>query len=284
MNFNKYLNKYHKSYTYILGFSIIFILSLIYIENLAKKNEGRNLPEYQANRFIQTQSYNFEAKTKIKKIKKNISISEKKSNFIKSLYPVIKGSNNSILEQRKIVFNIEKKIKNNNLNVLEAAILKKLFKEYKIKNNDISELKKRIDIVPISLAIAQAAIESGWGTSRFALEGNAYYGQKIIGKEVNGISPSEISNPKIKVRVFDNLNDSVDAYIKNLNTHFAYKNFRKSRVQLRSLGKKLQGIDLVNELNKYSEKGHEYVLSVKKIIEENNLEKFDFVEYQSAQR
>ena len=69
-----------------------------------------------------------------------------------------------------------------------------------------------------------------------------------------------------------------------MNTHFAYKNFRKSRIQSRSLGKELQGLDLVNELNKYSEKGHEYVLSVKKIIKENNLEKYDFIEYQSAKR
>tara|TARA_B100000029_G_scaffold516181_1_gene627441 strand:- start:1947 stop:2789 length:843 start_codon:yes stop_codon:yes gene_type:complete len=278
------LKKYHKSYIYILGFSVIFVLSLIYIENLAKKNEGRNLPEYQAKRFIQTQSYNFKKDIDSKKVKKNISISQKKKNFIKSIYPIIKDSNNAILEQRKILFSIDKKIKDNNLNVLESAILKKLFKEYKIKDNDISELKKRIDIVPISLAIAQAAIESGWGTSRFALEGNALYGQKIIGKEVNGIKPNEISNPKIKVRIFDNLNDSVDAYIKNLNTHFAYKNFRKSRIQARSLGKELQGLDLVNELNKYSEKGQDYVVSVKKIIKENKLEKYDFVDYQSAQR
>ena len=278
------LKKYHKSYIYILGFSVIFVLSLIYIENLAKKNEGRNLPEYQAKRFIQTQSYNFKKDIDSKKVKKNISISQKKKNFIKSIYPIIKDSNNAILEQRKILFSIDKKIKDNNLNVLESAILKKLFKEYKIKDNDISELKKRIDIVPISLAIAQAAIESGWGTSRFALEGNALYGQKIIGKEVNGIKPNEISNPKIKVRIFDNLNDSVDAYIKNLNTHFAYKNFRKSRIQARLLGKELQGLDLVNELNKYSEKGQDYVVSVKKIIKENKLEKYDFVDYQSAQR
>ena len=128
-------------------------------------------------------------------------------------------------------------IQSNNLNVLEAAILKKLFNEYKVKNNDLAELKKRIDIVPISLAIAQAAIESGWGTSRFAKEGNAYFGQKIIGIKVNGIRPNDSENPLIKVRIFENLNDSVKAYLNNLNTHFAYKNFRKSRNELRSFGK-----------------------------------------------
>ena len=172
----------------------------------------------------------------------------------------------------------------NNLNVLEAAILKKLFNEFRVKNNDLAELKKRIDIVPISLAIAQAAIESGWGTSRFAQEGNAYFGQKIIGIKVDGIRPNDSENPLIKVRIFENLNDSVKAYLNNLNTHFAYKNFRKSRNELRSFGKTLEGEVLANELKKYSELGNEYINNVQEIIRKNNLGKFDFIEYRSAQR
>ena len=124
------------------------------------------------------------------------------------------------------------------------------------------ELKKRIDIVPISLAIAQAAIESGWGTSRFAIEGNAYFGQKVIGSKIRGIKPNGIENPLVKIRTFDNLNDSVNAYINNLNTHFAYKNFRKSRNELRSFGKIPEGIILVKQLKKYSELGEEYVKKV----------------------
>ena len=193
-------------------------------------------------------------------------------------------ANQDIIEKRNIFFEIEKKIQSNNLNVLEAAILKKLFNEYKVKNNDLAELKKRIDIVPISLAIAQAAIESGWGTSRFAQEGNAYFGQKIIGMKVAGIRPSDSENPLIKVRIFENLNDSVKAYLNNLNTHFAYKNFRKSRNELRSFGKTLEGIVLANQLKKYSELGNEYINNVQEIIRKNNLGKFDFIEYRSAQR
>ena len=214
----------------------------------------------------------------------DFSIKDRKKKFIADLFPVIHSANQDIIEKRNIFFEIKKKIQSNNLNVLEAAILKKLFNEYKVKNNDLAELKKRIDIVPISLAIAQAAIESGWGTSRFAQEGNAYFGQKIIGIKVDGIRPNDSENPLIKVRIFENLNDSVKAYLNNLNTHFAYKNFRKSRNELRSFGKTLEGIVLANQLKKYSELGNEYIINVQEIIKKNNLSKFDFIEYTSAQR
>tara|TARA_B100001123_G_C15108599_1_gene946523 strand:+ start:86 stop:889 length:804 start_codon:yes stop_codon:yes gene_type:complete len=267
------------------------MLSIVFIENLANKNEGKNFSSSEKSRFNQTQSNNFIKKIDSKKMavlpvknKEYISVSEKKKRFINSLLPIVKDTNLEILEKRNVLFHIDKKIKNNNLNVLEAKVLKKMFREYKIKNNDISELKKRLDIVPISMAIAQAAIESGWGTSRFALEGNAYFGQKTVGLKTNGIRPNDIENPRIKIRIFNNINDSVKAYINNLNTHFAYKNFRKSRNELRSFGKTLEGITLVKQLNKYSELGDEYVSKVQKVIKENNLNKYDFIEYRSAKR
>jgi len=241
-------------------------------------------------RFNQVQSDKFnkviEESKKIN-VKNNISnytVAERKKYFIANIFPILHKANQDILIKRNIFFEIEKKIQNNNLNVLEAAILKKLFNEFKVKNNDLNELKKRIDIVPASLGIAQAAIESGWGTSRFAVEGNAYFGQKVIGKKANGIKPTDSENPLIKVRSFKNLNDSVKAYLNNLNTHFAYKNFRKSRNELRYFGKTLEGIILVNQLNKYSELGDEYINNVQEIIRKNNLDKFDYIEYRSAQR
>ena len=286
----KNLKKPHNSYKYIAGFCVIFAIFNFFIEKIANENEGKNNPQVQNIRFNQAQSYkhNIEIKKGSKKVVKknfeNISIQDKKKFFIANLLPIVESANQDIIEKRKLFFEIEKKIQSNNLNVLEAAILKKLFNEYKVKNNDLAELKKRIDIIPISLVIAQAAIESGWGTSRFAQEGNAYFGQKIIGSKVNGISPIESKNPLIKVRTFENLNDSVKAYLNNINTHFAYKNFRKSRNELRSLGKTLEGKILSNELKKYSELGNEYIFNIQKIIEKNNLSKFDFIEYTSVQR
>ncbi len=286
----KNLKSPHISYKYIIGFCITFAVCNFFVEKIANKNEGKNSPQIQNIRLNQVQNYksNIEIKKSSTRIVKNnlenFSIKDRKKKFIADLFPVIHSANQDIIEKRNIFFEIEKKIQSNNLNVLEAAILKKLFNEYKVKNNDLAELKKRIDIVPISLAIAQAAIESGWGTSRFAQEGNAYFGQKIIGIKVNGIRPTDSENPLIKVRIFENLNDSVKAYLNNLNTHFAYKNFRKSRNELRSFGKTLEGEVLANHLTKYSELGNEYINNVQKIIRKNNLSKFDFIGYRSAQR
>ena len=280
----------HISYKYIAAFCVTFAIFNFFVEKIASKNEGKNNPQIQNIRFNQVQSYKSNiGKQKFSKItvKNNIKVSsvqDRKREFIANLLPIVRSANQDIIEKRNIIFIIEKKIKSNDLNVLEAAILKKLFNEYKVKNNDLAELKKRIDIVPVSLAIAQAAIESGWGTSRFAQEGNAYFGQKIIGIKADGIKPSGSENPLIKVRIFENLNDSVEAYLNNLNTHFAYKNFRKSRNELRSLGKTLEGKILSNELKKYSELGNEYIYNIQKIIEKNNLSKFDFIEYTSVQR
>ena len=286
----KNLKKLHISYKYIAVFCITFAIFNFFIEKIANKNEGKNNSQIQNIRFNQAQSYKFTKKTKeslkqsIKNNFESLSIEERKKYFISDLFPVIHNANQNIIENRSLFFKIEKKIQYNNLNVLDAAILKKLFNEYKVKNNDLAELKKRIDIVPISLAIAQAAIESGWGTSRFVQEGNAYFGQKVGGIKVDGIRPNDSENPLIKVRIFENLNDSVKAYLNNLNTHYAYKNFRKSRNELRSFGKILEGEVLANQLKKYSELGNEYISNVQKIIRKNNLSKFDFIEYTSAQR
>ena len=286
----KNLKSPHISYKYIIGFCITFAVCNFFVEKIANKNEGKNSPQIQNIRLNQIQSYksNIEIKKSSTRIVKNnlenFSIKDRKKKFIADLFPVVHSANQDILEKRNIFFEIEKKIQSNNLNVLEAAILKKLFNEYKVKNNDLAELKKRIDIVPISLAIAQAAIESGWGTSRFAQEGNAYFGQKVIGIKVDGIRPNDSENPLIKVRIFKNLNESVKAYLNNLNTHFAYKNFRKSRNELRSFGRTLEGEVLANQLKKYSELGNEYINNVQEIIRNNNLSKFDFIGYRSAQR
>ena len=254
----KNLKKPHISYKYIVFFCLVFTFSNFFIEKIANKNEGKNNPQLQNIKFNQVQGYKpnikigQKSKLNQKNNFKNLSVKQKKQYFIAQLFPIIHNANQDILADRILFFEIEKKIQNNNLNVLESAILKKLFNEYQVNNNDLSELKERIDIVPTSLVIAQAAIESGWGTSRFAIQGNAYFGQKVIGNKTNGIKPIDNKNPLIKVRAFQNLNDSVKAYLNNLNTHFAYKNFRKSRKELRSFGKTLEGKILASELIKYS--------------------------------
>ena len=133
-----------------------------------------------------------------------------------------------------------------------------------------------MDIVPVSLALAQAAKETGWGTSRFALEGNALFGQWTWSGE--GIKPAGAEdNTKHKVMKFKVLKASVRAYQRNLNTHTSYKNFRQLRAQLRDDGEKLDSLILADQLNNYAETGKEYTKILKQIIQQNSLRDFDEV-------
>ena len=187
---------------------------------------------------------------------------ERKELFIKIVLPLILEENSNILQERKKLF----KIINKNLNTnAERKWLINKFKEYKINNSDISELKLRMDIIPVSIAIAQAAKESGWGTSRFAVEGNALYGQWTWNN--NGLEPLEKdSESNHKVMQFNILRASVRAYKNNLNTHNAYKEFREVRAKLREEGKKINGLDLTQYLHNYAQIGEKYVEILERII------------------
>jgi Bax protein len=199
------------------------------------------------------------------------STKKKKNTFIKIVMPLILDENNKILENRKKLFKILSKSTNS---MGEKRWLNRRFKEYEIKKGDITELKVRMDIIPPSIAIAQAAIESGWGTSRFALEGNAMFGQWTWSK--NGIEPTEKNkNKDHKILKFSMLRSSVKAYKNNLNTHNAYKEFREKRAELRKNNKKIHGLKLVNYLHNYAATGKEYTKSLKKTIDQNGLTDFD---------
>ena len=276
---------YYRSVLFFSSIVFIFILLTIHISsNNREKNFSDNINLNRLSHSVEIHYSNIQQN----QIKKNntiekIPIAKRKSDFISRIFLTIREVNEEILAKREKIFIIEKRLKTNSLTVLDADSLKRLFRVYNVKNNNITELKNRVDIIPISLAIAQAAIESGWGTSRFALQGNAFFGQKIIGSNVNGIKPIKNQNPYIKVRTFNTLKDSVSAYAKNLNTHKAYRTFRQTRKEKRSLSQTLEGSNLVNTLRKYSELGEEYTEQVQSIIEKKNLEKLDYLEYQSAQ-
>ena len=132
----------------------------------------------------------------------------------------------------------------------------------------------RMDIIPVSIALAQAANESGWGTSRFALEGNALFGQWTWSKK--GINPeNKDPNKTHRVLQFQILKASVKAYKNNLNTHNAYKQFREERAKLREEKKVIVGRNLTQYLKNYAAIGEKYVAILEDIIEKNSLEDFD---------
>ena len=206
-----------------------------------------------------------------KDLKKIKSTQKKKDTFIKIVMPLILDENSKIEQDRKKLFKILGKPSNTRG---ETVWLKRRFKDYQIEKEDIAELKLRMDIIPTSLAIAQAAKESGWGTSRFALEGNAMFGQWTWGKD--GIVPKEKeTNQEHKILKFPMLRSSVKAYMFNLNTHRGYKDFRDARAELRKNNKTISGLDLVNYLQNYAQTGSEYTRVLRKIINQNQLTDFD---------
>ena len=196
---------------------------------------------------------------------------ERKDLFIQIILPLVIKENNYIKLDRKKLFSILNK--NNNTSA-EKKWLSSKFKQYGVVNNDLSTLKIRMDEVPISMTIAQAAKETGWGTSRFAQEGNALFGQWTWSGA--GIKPlGAEDNTTHKVMKFNVLQASVKAYQRNLNTHSSYRDFRRARAELRDKKKKLDSIILSEYLDKYAETGKKYVKILQQIIKQNNLTDFD---------
>ncbi len=206
------------------------------------------------------------------------SVQLKKETFIKIVLPLVVAENQKILDDRSKLLKISKKKMTSDK---EKLWMRQKFKEYKIKNGSMVELNKRMDIVPISIAIAQAAKESGWGTSRFALEGNAIFGQWTWNGR--GIEPldREVAETH-KILRFPILRASVNAYKNNLNTHKSYKEFRETRRTLRKRNKPIKGLKLIHTLDSYAQTGTTYTKIIAKIIEQNSLADFENVKLSNS--
>ena len=195
----------------------------------------------------------------------------KKETFIKIVLPLIVAENERILADReKLIILTDKKFTTDP----EKQWLRQKLMEYKVKKGNLKELLVRMDIIPTSIALAQAAKESGWGTSRFALEGNAIFGQWTWSGQ--GIAPLDrASNKNHKILKFPILRASVKAYKNNLNTHKSYAKFREKRSDLRKKNKKVLGLELTSTLNNYAQTGSEYTKILNKIIRQNRLTDFE---------
>ncbi len=207
-------------------------------------------------------------------IRKIESTKEKKKLFLEIILPLVLEENNRIKLDRIKLFRVLNKKNNSNS---EIKWLNSKFKQYGVVNKNLSTLKIRMDEIPVSLALAQAAKETGWGTSRFAIEGNALFGQWTFSGE--GIKPAgaDSSDGSHKVMKFKVLKASVRAYQRNLNTHNSYREFRRARALMRERDQKLNSLDLADYLDKYAATGVEYTKIIKKIIEQNSLQDFDKV-------
>ena len=246
--------------------SDVILLSAATIEELFKST-NYNLKDVRKNKLVKPISLDLLPKeiVKIENTKK------RKDLFIQIILPLVIDENNSIKLDRMKLFSVLNKSKNTKA---EQKWLNVKFKQYGVVNKDLSTLKVRMDEVPVSMAIAQAAKETGWGTSRFAQEGNALFGQWTWSGE--GIKPADAEDDSThKVMRFKVLKASVKAYQRNLNTHSSYKSFRSARAELRDEGKKLDSIILTEYLDKYAETGKEYVKILQQIIRQNDLTDFD---------
>lgn len=213
-------------------------------------------------------------------------VERKKEVFLRMVLPLVLMVNERLLEQRERLVALQKKIEaGQSIGREQRAWLNEMYRTYKVEPGEMDRLLLRVDVVPPSLALAQAAIESGWGTSRFAREGNALFGQWVWGDDADGIVPEKRQEGKThKIRAFDTPLEAVAAYIKNLNTHRAYRKLRRMRADLRAQGAGLNGLTLAGGLEAYSEKGQAYVDLVRQIIAANELRPLDKARLAGARR
>jgi Bax protein len=211
----------------------------------------------------------------------------RKALFIRSLMPAILVENRRIREQRSKLMKLQQEFQGNHyLETSAAATLTTLARQYdagthyELTNAEhvrelLAVLQRRIDTVPPSLVLAQAAIESGWGTSRFVREGNNLFGQWVFGSK-EGIVPTERpSDATYKVASFSTLTQSIRGYLNNLNMGWAYASFRQTRQQQRLANGPLDPLALAAELTRYSTRGQAYTEELKSIIKGNRLQQYD---------
>ncbi|MEN8107362.1 MAG: glucosaminidase domain-containing protein [Pseudomonadota bacterium] len=199
-----------------------------------------------------------------------------KQAFIASLLPTIERENRRLLVLRKTVGPLLDKLDaGGSLGQQEQQQIKELAQRYRVKQDPLtiaaarSELLCKIDIIPSSLALAQAANESGWGQSRFAQEANNLFGIWTYDKD-KGLKPKNREQGKQHlVRIFDDVSESVRYYMHTLNSHPAYAGLREIREELRTAGQTIDGQKLAAGLERYSAKGQQYIDLIRSLIRQN---------------
>ncbi len=196
-----------------------------------------------------------------------------KKMFLQFMVPLVTNENKHIKEQREYLKPLYKKMDAGiNLTPFDHQWLENRCTEYRLKKCEQNELLKRMDTIPESLVLAQAAIESGWGSSRFAQEGNALFGQWVYNDSIGMIPSQRLTGESHKVGRFNTPQESIRSYFLNLNTNKAYAQFREKRQQLHKTHEPLSGLALTPELIRYSERKERYVDLLESLIKSNNLE------------
>ena len=201
-------------------------------------------------------------------------VERRKRLFLQLVLPQVLRLNEAILADRARLIAIGQTPVSGR-STADSAWLAALALRYRANPTDHKSLLTRVDVVPPSLATAQGAIESGWGTSRFAVAGNALFGQRTFDPKRAGFRPKDVEDANFKVRRFESLMGSIWGYMVTLNTHPAHAGFRQLRAQMRQQGDAIDSIALAGTLTRYSEEGERYVNLVQSVISENNLRRLD---------
>jgi len=205
-----------------------------------------------------------------KKPQATISVSQKKQQFFDLMAPGIESGNEKILKDRYFLQQIQ--LKNSALTLEEQTRYDTIKKQYKVTTDNWQELLDRVDVIPPALALAQSANESAWGKSRFAREGNNFFGQWCF-KVGCGIIPAQRPEGKTyEVQRFASVQDAINTYLYNLNTQAAYHDLRQIRSTLREQQQPLTGVTLAMGLEKYSARGQHYIDEIQAMIKHNHLD------------
>ncbi len=201
------------------------------------------------------------------------NIAEKKRAFFNFLAPAIEKENARLLQLREKLLTLAKQ-KTQGFTANEQAFIRKVAQQFRVKPNisieqQLDELIKRVDQVPEPLVLVQAANESAWGTSRFARIGLNFFGIWCYTPKCGMIPKGRTGNDKHEVAAFQSVEQAVQGYFYNLNTHPAYQTFRDIRAHLRAENQPLYPEILASGLLAYSERGEHYVVEIAKMIEQN---------------
>lgn len=245
----------------VLTIATISLISLI--PSFFQENETKEIIIESTPNKIKSTPNKIEVKKEAPDFSSFKDVNNKKKQFFEFIYPMVVNNNLEIIKQRQLVkssthFNDK---------------IKELCQYYRVdcnKDNYKEFFLKQVNIIPASLTLAQAANESAWGTSRFARKANNYFGQWCFTKGCGIVPKQRSDNAQHEVQSFQNVSDSVRSYIRNLNSHPAYKELRKIRNQ-----KGFNGNDLAEGLSKYSERGQHYIEEIQSMINYNKLQKYD---------
>ncbi|SDF51461.1 Bax protein [Limimonas halophila] len=203
-------------------------------------------------------------------------VERRKRIFLKSVLPAVLKANADIREARSFLRTVQSTdVPRKFLPGVWRTRLRQMEARYHVEPGEMDKLLRRVDTVPPSLVLAQAALETGWGTSRFAQLGNALFGQHVTEAGAPGMVPNGLDNPGFKVRAFPTLEAAAAAYLHNINNTTAYAELRRDRARARRQGEPLDSVELAGHLTDYSVRGEDYVSDVRATIRANDLRDFD---------